>query len=241
MTVKLGDSVDAIKNRRTINWIDHFDWYVTAHRWTSTLTDSGTATVNVTTNGAGIALAMSDGTVADNDEAYLSLTNKTIVPTANKSFVVEATVQFTEANTDDANIIFGISSSIGANALVDDGAGPPSNYTGLVFFKTDGDTVWQCESSVGTTQTTTRLTAETSFDKIAKTAGGATDQRLRIEYVPYSSTKATVSFIIDGVTVAQHDWTYTSAAACGIIVGGKNGGANLETLNVRYVALEAVK
>jgi hypothetical protein len=149
----------------------------------------------------------------------------------------EARVQYTEANTDDANILVGLLDAVGANSLQDNGAGPPSSYSGAVFVKVDGGTVWQCETSVTTTQTTTELTAANvnNLAKRAVTAGGAAYQTLRIEYMPYSATNAYVTFFVDGVAVAQHDYVFTSATEMQIGLGVKNGGANLETLNVDYV------
>jgi hypothetical protein len=44
-----------------------------------------------------------------------------------------------------------------------------------------------------------------------------------------------VSFFVDGVLVAQHDYIFTSATEMQIGIGVKNGGANNETLNVDYV------
>jgi hypothetical protein len=106
-----------------------------------------------------------------------------------------------------------------------------------VFVKVDGGTVWQTETSNSTTQTTNELTAANvnNLAKRAVTAGGAAYQTLRIEYMPYSATNAYVSFFVDGVAVAQHDYVFTSATEMQIGLGVKNGGANLETLNVDYV------
>jgi hypothetical protein len=179
----------------------------------------------------------SDGTVADNDEAYIESANEVFKFAADKPLLFEARVQFTEANTDDANILVGLLDAVGANSLQDNGAGPPASYSGATFFKVDGGTVWQCETSVTTTQTTTELTAANvnNLAKRAVTAGGAAYQTLRIEYMPYSATNAYVTFFVDGVAVAQHDYVFTSATEMQIGLGVKNGGANLETLNVDYV------
>jgi hypothetical protein len=180
--------------------------------------------------------------VADNDEAYLGWTNKNIVPTNLKPIVFQAVLQFTEGNTDDVNVIAGLLSTSAANALLDDGGGPPASYSGLVFFKVDGDTVWQVETSVGGTQTTTRLISTTSLDQRTKTAGGTAKQTLRIEFIPYTSTLADVLFFIDGILVAKHQWTYTSVVAVAPVVGLKNGAATtVETLNVYTAKLKTLR
>jgi hypothetical protein len=189
-----------------------------------------------------VALTPSDGTVADNDEAYLGWTNKNLVPTNLKPIVFQTVLQFTEGNADDVNVIAGLMSTTAANALLDDGGGPPASYSGLVFFKIDGDTVWQVESSVGGTQTTTRLMATTSLDQKLKTAGGPAKQTLRIEFIPYTSTLADVLFYMDGILVAKHQWTYTGAVGLAPVVGLKNGGATtVETLNVYTAKLKTLR
>jgi hypothetical protein len=216
---------------------DDFTRDVDSADWVTTLTDSGTASVGDAAGGI-IALVASDGTVADNDEAYIESANEVFRFAADKPLLFEARVQFTEANTDDANILVGLLDAVGANSLQDNGAGPPSSYSGAVFVKTDGGTVWQTETSNSTTQTTNELTAANvnNLAKRAVTAGGAAYQTLRIEYMPYSATNAYVTFFVDGVAVAQHDYVFTSATEMQIALGVKNGGANLETLNVDYVS-----
>ena len=223
-----------LRNQFTIQ--DDFTRDVDSADWVTTLTDSGTASVGDAAGGI-IALVPSDATVADNDEAYIESANEVFKFAADKPLVFEARVQFTEANTDDANVIVGLLDAVGANSLVDNGGGPPSSYSGAVFFKIDGGTVWQTETSNSTTQTTNELTSTNvnNLSKKSQTAGGAAYQTLRFEYMPYSATNAYVTFFVDGVTVAQHDYIFTSATEMQIGIGVKNGGANNETLNVDYV------
>lgn len=241
MTVKLLDEVDCIDQDRTLIWEDNFLWFISPHQWTSTLTDTGSVTP-LTTHGGGVALTPSDGTVADNDEAYIGWTNKNLVPTNLKPIVFQTVIQFVEGNADDINVIAGLMSTSAADALLDNGGGPPASYSGLVFFKVDGDTVWQVESSVAGVQTTTRLSNANSLDGTTRTAGGSARQTLRIEFIPISSTLADVLFYIDGVLVAKHAWTYTSAAALSPVLGLKNGAATtVETLNVYTAKLKTLR
>ena len=46
---------------------DDFPWYISPHQWTSVLTDAGSASISAGAAGGVLALANSDGTVADND------------------------------------------------------------------------------------------------------------------------------------------------------------------------------
>lgn len=216
-------------------FFDDFEWMITAHRWTSVLTDSGTASVGDAAGGI-CALVPSDGTVADNDEAYLKSTAEIFKFAAGKPIMVEARLQFTEINTDDANIIFGIKDAVAANTLLDNGAGPAASYSGAVFFKEDGQTLWSVEKSIGATQVTAQLTAANSLTKQAYTAGGASYQTLRIEAKPHGGGSMDVEFWIDGVLVYKiKDTTYASATEMQVFAGVKNGDTNLETLNVDYI------
>jgi hypothetical protein len=237
MAVRTDGLTQLLLTRNQFSIADDFTRDVDSADWVTTLTDSGTASVGDAAGGI-LAIVASDGTVADNDEAYVEYANEVFKFAADKPALFEARVQFTEANTDDANVLVGLMDAVGANSLQDNGAGPPASYSGAVFFKIDGGTVWQTETSNSTTQTTNELTAANvnNLAKRAVTAGGAAYQTLRIECMPYSATNAYVSFFVDGVLCAQHDYIFTSATEMQLAFGVKNGGANNETLNVDYVS-----
>ena len=114
----------AQRNQFTIQ--DDFLRDVDSADWVTTLTDSGTASVGDAVGGV-IALVPSDGTVADNDEAYIESANEVFKFAADKPLLFEARVQFTEAATNAANILVGLLDAVGANSLVDNGGGPPSS------------------------------------------------------------------------------------------------------------------
>lgn len=214
---------------------DDFDHYVSADIWTSVLTDSGTVAAGDAAGGV-ITLTPSDGTVADNDEAYVKSTAELFLFAANKPIVAEARIKFTELSTNKANVAFGLMNAVAANSLVDDGGGPPSSYSGAVFFKVDGDTTWNAESSDSTTQKTTTLTSDISLDKTTKTSGGGTWQILRITAIPTGDGLIDFQFEIDGVLVAVHkNRSYANATEMNVFVGVKNGSANNQTLLVDYI------
>lgn len=206
--------------------------------WTTTATDSGSSAVNAGIGGV-VTLLPSDGTVADNDEIYF-FTAEVFSFVADRPIICEALLELTEGNTDDANVLFGLIDAPAANTLLDNGAGPDASYAGAVFFKVDGGTTWSVENSDGGTQKTTDLDGSQSFSQganmtgEAQTAGGS-QQTLRIEWRPKTSTKADVLFWIDSVLVAKHvDQTYANATEMALCFGLKNGGANQETLAVDY-------
>lgn len=220
--------------RLYFGFFDDFFHYVTADQWTSVLTDSGSAVAGDAVGGR-ITLTCSDGTVADNDEAYIRTTAELFKFADDKPIVAEALVQFTEADTSAANILFGLMDGVAANALLDNGGGPKASYSGCVFFKEDGQTLWSCENSLAGAQQTTQLSAANSLDGNAKTAGGASFAKLRIECRPKSTTKADFLFFIDDVLVAHHvDQTIASATEMHCVLGAKNGSAVNQTLVADY-------
>ena len=219
--------------------VDDDLYYKDTTRWTTTATDSGAATAADAACGV-VALVPSDGTVADNDEIYLLLSKETFLFADDKPIIAECRLKWTEANTDDANVAFGLMDAVGADSILDNGGGPKASYSGAVFFKIDGETVWQVENSLGSTQKTTKLDAAGSITKDAITASGGSYQTLRIEWRPKTSTKADVLFFVDDVLVAKHvDQVYTSATEMTLFVGAKNGSANNESISVdRILAVQ---
>lgn len=217
-----------------IELFDDFFHYTTTENFTSILTDSGTATVSDAVGGI-LTITASDGTVADNDEAYVSSTAEAFKFAASKPLYFEARVALTEANTDDANVIVGLADAFAANTLLDDGAGPKASYSGAVFYKIDGGTAWLAECSIAGTQTAVTLTGATF-------PGDGTYQKLGIEFIPTSASVATVKFFIDGSLVGSTEaFTYTSATDMEIGAGVKNGGANNESLLVDYLFCSQVR
>ncbi len=215
------------------------DFQYESGRWTTIASDAGGSNILDQVGGV-MELDASDATVADNDEVYIH-TAEVFLFASGAPLIAEAYIKFIEANTDDANILFGLMDGIAANHLLDNGGGPAASYAGAVFFKVDGSTYWQAESSDGATQKTTLLDGTqpvmqgSNATGEAQTAGGAW-QRLTIDWRPKSSSRADVAYFIDGVLVAKHvDFTYANATEMAVVAGVKNGGANEEKLDLDYV------
>lgn len=237
MGKKLIELSEGLMNRRIFGYDDDFDHFVTGDRWTSIEGDSG-STVAVGDTVGGIALLTTGGT--DNDEVYIHGTNEIFKFADDKNLIFETELSYTESATDDANVIAGFMDAVAADALQDDGAGPKTSYSGAVFFKADGDTVWSVESSLGSTQVTTQLTAanKNNLSGSAQVPGGGVKQVLTIEVQVIDSTLAKVRFFIGvlnstkGTLVAEHDLTYTSATEMQPLVGAKAGSASSEVISV---------
>lgn len=198
-----------------------------------TITDTGTVLMGDAAGGVA-TLTPSDGTVADNDEAYLASANEVFLVAAGKPIYAAASLKFAEANTDDANIAFGLQNAVGANSIVDDGAGLKVSGSCIGIFKVDGGTVWKCVSSINGTSTVSTSTA---------TAGGTAFQKLEIEVIDFTGTQMKVVFKLDGIPLKDsttgldivHTIAVASATEMQLFAGVKNGGANLETLNVDWM------
>lgn len=213
---------------------DDFYNYVTGDLWTLTASNSGTAAIADGVKGV-LTLSPSDGTVADNDESYLHQTEETFKFVAGKPLEWEAYIQFTEANTDDANHMVGLKDAWAADSLQDDGAGPAASFSGMGFYKVDGGTNWNIVVSIGSTQTLVELTAANSLDGVAKTAGGSSYQRLRGTFTPTGGGLGDFDFFIDDTHVYRvKDVTITSATDMEFGFGSKNGDTNHDQLNIDY-------
>lgn len=230
----------------TFEYKDDFHEFVTGDVFTDTSADTGAAVANTDAHGGAVTLT-TGGT--DNNECYLLSTKELFLAAAGKSIRGVFRLKYTEANTDDANVCFGFMNAVGADSILDDGGGPKASYSGAVFFKKDGDTLWSVESSNAGTQTTTQTDL---------TPGGGTYQTFVVDITATSSTAATVSFWCDssggnnikkvreyGAKPQEPDVTHslslTSLTEMNIFVGVKAGGANSEVVTVDYIGWEATR
>jgi len=221
----------ALLARRQHGFFDDFEQLVPGGRWTDTSGDSGAAWSVASATG-GVATGVTGAT--DNNEAYLHSTAGQFKLANDKPLTAEAYLQFAEANTDAANVFFGLADAIGANTLVDDGGGMKTSFSGAAFYKVDGELNWRVIYSNGATQTIVELNAENSYDRLAKTAGGAAYQQLRIELSPRNNA-VDAKFFIDGTLVYKMSGkSISSATLMDAGFGVKAGSSNEETLNVDY-------
>src|SRR5579864_2202641 len=85
---------------------DDFDNYLSGGKWTSTIANSGTVTAGDVAGGR-LAIVSSGGSPALNDETYVKTTKQPFLLATSKPALWETRIQFTEANTNKANIICG--------------------------------------------------------------------------------------------------------------------------------------
>jgi len=211
---------------------------------------AGDATIApITSNQSGFrtggwaALPTSAGT--DNHEAYVGM-GTLWTPAAGKKAAVGCRLALTEANTDDANIIFGWIDGITTDLLVDNGAGPKVSSDQAVFYKVDGGVVWNATTSKATGAGTNRHT-----DTSIATFTSGTIYELWVVYEPAVANQPTSTFhywlaagtgaltklISHTVTTgtATSSVTAQPTAAMSPVFGVKNGGANVETLYIDWL------
>lgn len=223
----------SMKEKSLYGFFEDFFWYVITHMWTSLIADA-TTTMNIDAGYPGGRVLLYTDTT-DNNEVAIGTAQKNFKDLAGKPLVCEALIQFAEPATNTANVVFGFCSVITtANTLVDNGGGMVTTYDGHVIYKVDGETVWRCGSSRGTTQYSTTSTT---------TAGGSSPQKLRIETQMEDSTTCTTRYYVDDVQLRDsngvpivHTQLLASAAAMQVGLAAKTGSANALSVYADYIA-----
>jgi hypothetical protein len=218
-----------------MNGPDDFMEYTSGDIWTSLAADAGvTAPAEGDSEWGRVQMATG---ATDNNEVMVRSTNEVLLFQADGSFCFLSHIQYTEANTDDANVAVGLADAAGANLLSDDGGGDNINSSGVLIFKVDGETVWRCACEINGT------VKETQSEQ---TAGGASYQELMILGKPVDGTNYEFTYFLDRLPLTdathhkqiKHTLAYASATEMRVVAGYvKAGGANSETLNIDYCGL----
>lgn len=216
------------------DWVefkDDFGYYVDSDFWLLDANDGGAATEQDAHAGT-LVLDTSDTTVADNDETYLISDNEIYKPAIGAVngevlAIAKARVKFTEANTDDANILFGLlggDTDDVANTLGDNGAGPADANQYIAMWKVDGGTVWQGG---------VRDTAQDHDTNVGAVSSGSwTELKMVIYDADITDGELEVEFFVDGVSGGTKTYAVSGATEMRAIFGVKNGGANEESLHI---------
>lgn len=187
----------------------------------------GIGTTGVDDGLGGWAEINTDG-VADNDETYLATATESFLFDTDKKLIFKCRIKLTEANTNDANFIIGLSDTVGADTLLDDGGGPAASYDGAVFFKVDGTMKIQFETSNAATQVTNATLADFA---------SATVYNLAFVYDYSDGTTATITPYVNGTAGTAHEITISGLQEMHLVMGVKAGFTNAESLMVDYVAV----
>ena len=201
------------------HWFDHFESYITLHKGLTShlVADGGTATCT-----APHSLALNTVDATDNDEITIGSSVAHFSVASGRDIWYETRVKITEAAAASANILVGLSSLVSANLIQDTAAGPSDDYCGIVLFKADTGTVWQCETAedVGATETT--ITSAGAF---------VSGTWVRLGFRVTSNTM--VTFYINGVAVGGITTTLPLSPMY-LVWALKNGTAAAEILYVDW-------
>lgn len=233
--VILPEEAKNIKNRH--GFFDDFQGFLTATstaKYTVVTVTDGTV-LQTDSQGGGVAIKSAAASAAGNEDCYLAREAETFKPGASTQICFGALVQATEDDTNQNNLIVGMTDAVAADLLLNDGGGPKASGTTMAFYKVDGGLNWWVHASNSTTQTKVELTAVNSLNKTAMVGSGSSNQLLEIEYTPRSSTTGDILFKIDGVNVYKiADWVHTSATDMQAVCGCKDGDAGDEvTINLK--------
>lgn len=214
---------------------DHFfNDQVDAIGGVDTVTDSGTVLMNDVAGGQ-VVLTPSDGTVADNDEAYYATPNEVFLVATGKPLYGRCRLKMTETTADKFNFAFGFQNAVGANSLIDDGGGPKVSGDTIAVFKKDGGGAffYACAYVNGTgtaTKSKTPIVTGTWYDvEIFGVDNG--DGTWAVSY------KVDGNYLRDSVTnvVISHSVSVTSATEMQMWLGAKLGAAtNNDTLTADF-------
>ena len=223
----------------TAEHVDHF-FGLDGNVWNTIQSDSN-ATVAIDADGVGgvVQLAV---TTADNQECYL-YTNEIFKIADGKPIMVVARLQYTDAATNAANVVFGLADGV-AGDLIPDSGGIKTTFTGAVIGTTEGETRWKLHANNGGT---------TDVTELDYTAGGTSYQTLALHIDPISATRFTVTPMIDTsgsnallqgrqydvnprVPLVKTELSYSSPTEMALVIGLKNSGAHTQTLNVDLAA-----
>lgn len=184
MGYKLTQSPERYFSRDEFALFDDFDHYITGDTWTGAVVANGT----VTHEGSNGASRMRLFTTTINDAAVLATTNELFKLRAGKAMVGEGLINFTDVNTDDGHVVFGFADAMAGTTSADT-TGAIAATDAVVIHKKPDETVWTFHTEINGSSTATRSTT---------TAGGS-DQTLRVEVTPRSSTVFECRPFVDGV------------------------------------------
>ena len=199
-------------------------------KWTA-VNDGGTGTNTANAVVGGEISIVTAG--ADNDYHFLKEAAAGHFKIASgKPIWFTARVTLTQAATNAANFVFGISSVVDSTLMGDNGGGPPSSYSGFLFFVVDGSLYLQFETSNATTQTTNSTllltTSGRSYQCGFHVDSGDGTTAIVTPWV-YDETAATRT------VGTPHKVALASIAAGSVVYGVKAGSSSAETLKIDYI------
>jgi hypothetical protein len=214
---------------------------VTADKWTIDANNSGGVAISDAADGVAV-ISPSDGSVVDNDEAYLISTSELWLFDEGRSIAFETRGIWNDAGAAEANFYAGLASGAAdfEDFLGDNGGGVEASVSFAGFIAVDGNANWQIGVGIGASREVVSLTAANSLDKQAHAHDQATaNQHLSFFVNPRLDGTMDVVFCIEGEPVyIVESFSMTSATEMRCVFGAKNGAnTNHQTPNIDYVQI----
>lgn len=226
---KLLRDFEAFLGNDTHYIFDDFYHYITGDAFTTVAAGTNTC---ADTDAAGGELLLTCS-AEDEAQSYCKGTHEVYKFATDKPLFFATKVKPATKTILKGNWIIGLKDAVAGDSIQDAGAGPAASYSGAVFYKADGATVWGCESSLAGTQTTVAT---------AHTVGNNAYDILAISTIPLTSTLTEVHFFSadvqtdgsyslaevgktsSGETFFAQTLTHTSATEMQVCFGAKAGG-----------------
>lgn len=192
----------------------------------------------------GGVLTLSSGatSAADNDGIYYA--TKAEVVKFDRDFVIKSKFKYSEAGANVANAVaIGcVSNAAVATILTANGAGPTASLLQAMIYKLDGETVWRCACSDGTT-------IQTHKTKITAASTEFVDFEIQFKLNP-DGVYGTVVYLIDGVVCIKadsnwqepitHEIAIVGATEMNVLCGGQTGSAAEETFSLDAIGFQTI-
>lgn len=166
-----------------------------------------------------------------NDYQLLATQKKVFKFAAGKPLYFEAQVSCTEAATNQANLVFGVSSITTTGILATASGGLATTFDGALIWKQGGTSKWQFTTSAGT--------AQVANANVAAFAS-ATVYRIGFVFDPGDGVIGSVTPFVNGVAptvgpaTSSHRIVYGSTGALYGVLGVNAGSAAAETVSLDY-------
>lgn len=203
-----------------------------------TAPDGGAVEIGDEVNGV-VTFTPSDGTVADNDEAYLATPNEIFRFGTNREIFGRFKFRFTEVAANRVNVAVGFQNAVGANSILDDGAGLKTSGSCLGIYKADGSdsllrVVSACNGAAAVTVTNYAVAAATDYvaEIHCKDWDGVS---MQVTY-KFGTPANGLEFLKDAnYTVVRHTVPIANSTEMQMFAGVKLGAAgNNDTLKLDY-------
>ncbi len=221
---------------------DDFETYTDTALWTKTASDGGSSVALATTNltlGYGVLTLTTGATL--NNKCNIATTSKLFKMLSDQQLYLEAKVLWNEANTNNANIAFGVADSMTTTLLQDSNGAPLFNSDGAMIYKQGGQLFWGAASNVNSG------TIKNDVSTYSSALGSSKWQRLGISINPISTTRVEISYTVNdlplfsnssstrpGMNIIKHVWDATTTAQLSAFVFVKAGSGSSEVLQLDY-------